>query len=173
MSQPAPVLPPETPPDLLRAVRGELATLGLQVRHLPGQFLQFTTVAPAGSPYHPHQVSFGTLEDARQIVAEFPAHAAAPPPWTAALAQQAEAPTPHIVAWTGGYMAAARQFFPKEGPFVPLRACNPAQVPSPYEDTEDASAFYSGVRSYLRAVRKKLPRPAPAPEALTPTAKEA
>lgn len=178
MTQPAPALTPAAAPPGIREVRAVLHELGLGVSHRPAAFLEYELCPGFGSPFAKHRVQFGSLEEARQIVTEFPAHLNAAPPWTAALHHQAQDPTPHIAAWTFGYMAARKQFFPVTGRFVPLGECNPIHVPCSYDTTEEISAFYAGVRSYMQAVRRLIQRPA-TPAALqlhpepAPTAKEA
>lgn len=159
MTQPATALPPAAATPGIREIRAVLHELGLSVSHRPAAFLEYELCPGFGSPYAKHHVQFGNIEEARQIVIEFPAHLSAAPPWTAALHHQSQDPTPHIAAWTFGYMAARKLFFPVTGRFVPLSECNPVHVPCPYVATEEISAFYAGVRNYMQAVKRLIQRP--------------
>lgn len=163
MTQPAPALAPAATSPGIREIRAILHELGLGVSHRPAAFLEYEVCPGIGSPYAKHRLEFSSIEEARQIVTEFPAHLNAAPPWTAALHHQAQDPTPHIAVWTCGYMAARKHFFPVGGRFVPLSQCNPIHVPCPYQSTEEISAFYAGVRSYMQAVKRLIQRPSTPP----------
>lgn len=143
---------------LSRSIRGTLAELGLLLRTTPLAASPYVTACPLGSPYRNRKITLSSLDDARTLAKELPAHLQAPPPWKACLAHQALTPTPEIIAWTSGYIAAQKHFFVQCGPYTPLSRSQAQSVKCPYSSAAQSSAFYAGVRGYLQQVLAQLNR---------------